>query len=77
MCLLITGVATLIHLYSIGYMHGDPKFSVLYLNLFAFDADAGHRSNLLITFLGLGGRRRLLLHADLVLAPQRGQCGRR
>jgi NADH-quinone oxidoreductase subunit L len=36
MILFITGVGALIHLYSIGYMHGDPKFSkfFLYLNLF-------------------------------------------
>ena len=38
MILFVTGVGTLIHLYAIGYMHGDPKFSkfFLYLNLFAF-----------------------------------------
>ena len=24
MCLFVTGIAALIHLYSIGYMHGDP-----------------------------------------------------
>ena len=27
MVLFVTGVGTLIHLYSIGYMHGDPTFS--------------------------------------------------
>ena len=27
MILFVTGVGTLIHLYAIGYMHGDPKFS--------------------------------------------------
>jgi len=38
MILFITGVATLIHLYSVGYMHGDENFSkfFVYLNLFAF-----------------------------------------
>src|SRR2546430_17442880 len=38
MALFITGVGTLIHLYSIGYMHGDPKFSkfFIYINMFAF-----------------------------------------
>jgi NADH-quinone oxidoreductase subunit L len=38
MVLFITGVATLIHLYSIGYMHGDPRYPqfFLYLNLFVF-----------------------------------------
>ena len=58
MCLFITGVATLIHLYSIGYMHGDPKFSkfFLYLNLFAFSMlMLVTGSNLLITFLGWEG----------------------
>jgi NADH-quinone oxidoreductase subunit L len=38
MALFITGVGALIHLYSVGYMHGDeryPRFFV-YLNLFAF-----------------------------------------
>ena len=58
MCLFVTGVATLIHLYSIGYMHGDPKFSkfFLYLNLFAFSMlMLVTGSNLLITFLGWEG----------------------
>ena len=27
MILFVTGIATLIHIYSIGYMHGDPRFS--------------------------------------------------
>jgi NADH-quinone oxidoreductase subunit L len=38
MVLVVTGIGTLIHLYSIGYMHGDPgvgKFFA-YLNLFLF-----------------------------------------
>ncbi len=56
--LFITGVATLIHLYSIGYMHGDPNFSkfFIYLNLFAFSMlllVLG--DNLLLTFLGWEG----------------------
>ena len=36
--LFVTGVGALIHLYSIGYMHGDQRFSqfFLYLNLFVF-----------------------------------------
>ena len=38
MALFITGVGFLIHLYSIGYMHGDERFHqyFVYLNLFAF-----------------------------------------
>ncbi|GAB4577363.1 MAG: NADH-quinone oxidoreductase subunit L [Anaerolineales bacterium] len=36
MSLVVTGVGTLIHVYAIGYMHGDPHFSrfFVYLNLF-------------------------------------------
>ena len=33
MCLFVTGIGSLIHLYSIGYMHGDPKFSKFFLYL--------------------------------------------
>ena len=37
MLLVVTGVGTLIHIYSIGYMHGDPRYPrfFAYLNLFA------------------------------------------
>ncbi len=37
MTLVVTGVGTLIHVYAIGYMHGDPRFGrfFTYLNLFA------------------------------------------
>ncbi len=58
MCLFITGVGTLIHLYSIGYMHGDEHFSkyFVYLNLFAFSMlMLVLGNNLLITFLGWEG----------------------
>ena len=58
MCLFITGVGTLIHLYSVGYMHGDENFSkfFVYLNLFAFSMlMLVLGNNLLITFLGWEG----------------------
>ncbi len=58
MCLFVTGVGALIHLYSIGYMHGDPKFSkfFLYLNLFVLSMTLlVLGSNLLVTFLGWEG----------------------
>ncbi|MGC8462771.1 MAG: NADH-quinone oxidoreductase subunit L [Acidimicrobiales bacterium] len=58
MVLFVTGVSTLIHLYSIGYMHGDrdfPKF-FLYLNLFvASMLILVLGSNLLVTFVGWEG----------------------
>ena len=36
MTLVVTGVGTLIHVFAVGYMHGDPRFSrfFTYLNLF-------------------------------------------
>jgi len=36
MTLVVTGVGSLIHIYSLGYMHGDPRFArfFAYLNLF-------------------------------------------
>jgi len=58
MCLFVTGIATLIHLYSIGYMHGDPKFTkfFVYLNLFVFAMlMLVLGDNLLVTFLGWEG----------------------
>ena len=58
MALFVTGIGTLIHLYSIGYMHGDPKFSkfFVYLNLFVFSMlMLVLGDNLLITFLGWEG----------------------
>ena len=58
MCLFVTGVAFLIHVFSIGYMHGDPKFSkfFLYLNLFVLAMTLlVLGENLLVTFLGWEG----------------------
>ena len=58
MALFVTGIGSLIHLYAIGYMHGDPRFSkfFLYLNLFVFSMlMLVLGSNLLVTFLGWEG----------------------
>ncbi|MDO8391125.1 MAG: NADH-quinone oxidoreductase subunit L [Actinomycetota bacterium] len=58
MCLFVTGIGSLIHLYAVGYMHGDPRFSkfFLYLNLFAFSMlMLVLGSNMLVTFLGWEG----------------------
>ena len=58
MCLFVTGIGTLIHLYAVGYMHGDERFSkfFLYLNLFAFSMlMLVLGSNMLVTFLGWEG----------------------
>jgi NADH-quinone oxidoreductase subunit L len=58
MALFVTGVSALIHMYAIGYMHGDPDFSkfFVYMNLFVFSMlMLVLGSNLLVTFLGWEG----------------------
>jgi NADH-quinone oxidoreductase subunit L len=58
MVLFVTGVGTLIHLCSIGYMHGDERYPTffVYLNLFAFSMLVlVLGDNLLLTFLGWEG----------------------
>ena len=58
MMLVITGVGTLIHVYAVGYMHGDERFSrfFAYLNLFlAFMLVLVTGNNLLMLFVGWEG----------------------
>ena len=58
MCLFVLGIGGLIHLFAVGYMHGDPKFSkfFLYLSLFIFSMTLlVLGENLLVTFLGWEG----------------------
>jgi NADH-quinone oxidoreductase subunit L len=58
MCMFITGVSALIHLYSIGYMKDDPDYPkfFLYLNLFVFSMLLlVLANNLLLTFVGWEG----------------------
>ena len=58
MCLFVSGIAFLIHLFAIGYMKGDAKFSkfFLYLNLFVFSMlMLVLGENMLVTFLGWEG----------------------
>lgn len=58
MTLIITGVGFLIHVYSMGYMHGDPGFSrfFAYLNLFIFMMlNLVLAENFLLMFLGWEG----------------------
>jgi NADH-quinone oxidoreductase subunit L len=58
MALFVTGVGALIHLYSIGYMRGDPGFPrfFAYLNLFAFSMlTLVLADNFLLMFLGWEG----------------------
>ena len=56
--LIITGIGTLIHIYSIGYMHGDKSFPrfFAYLNLFVFMMlNLVLANNFVLTFLGWEG----------------------
>jgi len=58
MALFVTGVGALIHLYSVGYMHGDERYPTffVYLNLFAFSMLMLVLSDsFLLTFLGWEG----------------------
>jgi len=58
MTLVVTGVGGLIHLYSIGYMHGDPGYwrFFSYLNLFIFAMlNLVLADNLVVLFLGWEG----------------------
>jgi NADH-quinone oxidoreductase subunit L len=58
MVLFVTGVSTLIHLYSIGYMKGDPRYRqfFIYLNLFVFSmVTLVLADNFLFLFLGWDG----------------------
>jgi len=58
MCLFVTGISALIHLYSIGYMKGekDVRKFFLYLNLFVFSMLLlVLANNLLVTFVGWEG----------------------
>src|SRR5262249_19532534 len=58
MTLFVTGVGALIHLYAIGYMHGDERFSrfFAYLNLFAASMLVlVLGSSFLVTFMGWEG----------------------
>lgn len=58
MTLIVTGVGALIHLYAVGYMHGDPGFFrfFAYLNLFIFAMlNLVLAENLVVLFLGWEG----------------------
>jgi NADH-quinone oxidoreductase subunit L len=58
MCLFVTGISALIHLYSIGYMHGERDFRkfFIYLNLFVFSMLVlVLANNLVLTFVGWEG----------------------
>ena len=80
MMLVVTGVGTLIHLFSVGYMQDDPGYAryFAYLNLFVFFMlRAGARRELPGAVHRLGRRRALLLPADRLLVQRQGERRRR
>ena len=78
MALFVTGVGALIHLYSIGYMHGDEKYSKFFVSksFLVLDAHARLRQQLSGHVSGLGRRGSLLLFPYFFLASTRvcGHC---
>ncbi len=79
MLLVVTGVGSLIHLFSIGYMKADdgyPRYFA-YLNLFvAFMLVLVLGASFPMMFIGWEGRRALLLPPDRLLVQREGQCRR-
>ena len=78
MTMIITGVGTLIHLYSAGYMHGDGGYwrFFAYLNLFIFAMlNLVLAENLLVLFLGWEGVGLCSLPADRVLVHRSQELG--
>jgi formate hydrogenlyase subunit 3/multisubunit Na+/H+ antiporter MnhD subunit len=79
MMLVVTGVGSLIHIYAIGYMHGDPNFSPLFHlpePVHLFHADFGVGQQLPGAVCRLGRRGPVLLPADQLLVGPGGQEGR-
>ena len=80
MCLVVTGVSFLIHLYSVAYMGGDRGYAryFAYLNFFVFSMlAAGPGGELRDPDRRLGVRRRGLVPPDLVLVPPHHRRGGR
>ena len=80
MILVVTGIGSLIHIYSTGYMHeeSDSEYAryFSYLNLFAaFMLVLVLGANFPVMFVGWEGRRPLLLPADRLLVQE--EVGRR
>ena len=70
--LFVTGVGMLIHIYSTGYMAHEGGYYRFfgYLNLFMFSMlTLILANNYALMFVGLGGRRPLLVPADRLLLP--------
>ena len=80
MVLIITGIGSLIFLYSTGYMAEEREYSrfFTYLNLFVLAMLVlVLGNNLALLFRRLGGRRSLLLPAHRFLVHRPRQCPRR
>ena len=70
MLIVVTLVSSLVHIFSMGYMHGDPRYPrfFAYLSLFSFSMlFLVVSDNLLGIYIGWGTRRTLLLSAHRLL----------
>ena len=72
MLVVVTGVSSLVHLYSIGYMHDDPaaRVSSLICPSYLRDADVGHGEQLPAGVLRLGRGWAGVLSADRLLVQK-------
>ena len=74
MCLVVSGVSFLIHVYSVAYMGGDRGYAryFAYLNFFVFSMLVlVLAANFIAADRRLGLRGRRVLPADLLLVPAR------
>ena len=79
MFLMVTFIATLIHIYSIGYMHDDPRYPAvlrLPVAVLLLDARPGRLVQRLHDLHLLGAGRRLLVPADRLLVRGEGELRR-
>ena len=69
MLLVVTGVGFLIHVYSVGYMHGEDGFTRFFVHepVHGFDAALGHGQQLRRALHRMGRRRPVLVSADRLL----------
>ena len=75
MLVVVTVVSFLVHVFSIGYMHGDAKYSLFFAWLQMFSVAMLMlvlADNLLLLFIGLGAGGALLLQADRLLVREAG-----
>ena len=80
MLVVVTSVSLCVHIYSLGYMHGDDRFTWFYVVLSLFTAAmlmVVVSNNLIQLLVGLGDHGRVLVPADRALVRGQGELQRR